>query len=261
MTTQAKLPHRGTVSIFATLPRFCDKSLKTNNLTPWQMTVANRGKCDFATLCHGGPHLRDTCHATDRATVANTYLPRFATVICHGVKCRNSNHLHQNRGNVANFPHLPRKATQTRNTPTVAKKTPIHDILSYLHTHSLSLRLDGVEVLVSPKSNITEEVRKVIKENKARIVQHLLGEQAQADRAFTDQPEWGVGHVVERESLLVTLAGRTVAVDPAQWEEFIRQVGEWNARAVQRAREQEQAIEQEQARAKQPRQKGLEFGQ
>ena len=70
MTTQAKLPHRGTVSIFATLPRFCDKSLKTNNLTPWQMTVANRGKCDFATLCHGGPHLRDTCHATDRATVA-----------------------------------------------------------------------------------------------------------------------------------------------------------------------------------------------
>ena len=67
--------------------------------------------------------------------------------------------------------------------------------------------------------------------------------------------------MVERESLLVTLAGRTVAVDPAQWEEFVRQVGEWNARAVQRAREQEQAIEQEQARAKQPRQKGLEFGQ
>ena len=255
-----RTPNRGTVSIFATLPRFCDKPLKTNNLTPWQTTVANRGKSNLPRFRMADPsHRHLPRHATP--TVANNCLPRFATVVCHGVKSNKNNRLHQNRGNVAKIPPLPRRATRTRKTPTVAKKQTTAEILSYLHAHTLSLRLDGEELLVSPRANITEEVRKVIKANKARLVRHLLGEQAQADRAYTDPPEWGAGHVVERDSLLVTLAGKTVAVDPAQWEEFTRQVAEWNARAVQRAREQEQAIEQEQARAKQPRQKGLEFGQ
>ena len=112
---------------------------------------------------------------------------------------------------------------------------------------------------MSPQGKITEEARKVIKANKAKLLRYLAGEQAQADRAYLDPPDFSTSPVAERESLLVSIGGLTIAWEPAHWEEAVRQVAEWNAAARERARARGQAGESQERKRKEPSQRGIRF--
>lgn len=124
------------------------------------------------------------------------------------------------------------------------------DLLSQLRAAGFTLAARDGKLIVTPASRLTPELTASIREHKPALLELLA---AQAHHA-EDVPALA-GYLerhppLERVQLheveLVTWSGRTVALEPGEWEAFARAVAAYHAKLDQAASKKEAAKKQQQ---------------